>query len=308
MSIRRLRTLVAVAEQGSFGLAAESVSISQAAVSLQMKALEDELQVTLFDRSKRPPILNSTGLALVEKAREAIRAYDELAQSVTRHDILAGELALGAMPTTMTGVVPKAMSALREIYPELRIHVVPNHATDQLPQFERGLLDAAIISQPPHLPEYLDYKPFAEEPLVILAPLDCPWDTPEELLANYPFIRFDRKQWVGQLIDDWLRSEGIQINDLMELDTIESVSNMVYHNLGVTIIPKQCIASPNPIPLKTVPLGPSAPPRVLGLLVRRDTPKSRLTDVLFDQLVNLVEMEAMTESTPSTVSSGTNTN
>ena len=125
----------------------------------------------------------------------------------------------------------------------------------------------------------------------VVAPMDCPWDTPDELLANYPFIRFDRKQWVGQLIDDWLRREGVLVNDLMELDTIESVSNMVYHNLGVTIVPKQCIASPNPIPLKCVPLGPSAPSRILGLLVRRDSPKAQLTDVLFDQLVILVEAE-----------------
>ena len=291
MSIRRLKTLIAVSEQGSFGLAADAVSVSQAAVSLQMKSLEDELQVNLFDRTKRPPSLNSAGLAVVQKAREAVRAYDDLVGSVSRDDVLSGELVLGAMPTTMTGVVPKAVGALREIYPDLRIHVVPAQATELMPQIERGQLDAAIISQLPYLPSQLAYKPFAEEPLVVLAPADSPWNEPRELLENHPFIRFDRKQWVGQLIENWLRAEGIQVNDLMELDTIESASNMVYHNLGVTIIPEPCIAPPNPISLKRVPLGASAPPRVLGILCPRDSAKARLTDGLYDQLVNLVEAE-----------------
>ena len=291
MSIRRLRTLISIAEQGSFSLAAEAVSVSQAVVSLQMKSLEGELQVELFDRSKRPPSLNTTGHALVSKARETLRAYDDLIGSVASDNVLSGELVIGAMPTTMTGVIPKVLSALRQIYPQLRIHVVPSHAIEQMPQLERSQLDAAIITQPPYFPEHLEYKAFAEEPLIVLAPLDSIWNTPRELLASYPFIRFDRNQWVGQSIDNWLRKEGVQVNDLMELDTIESVSNMVYYNLGVTIVPQPCVAPPNPLPLKRVPLGPSAPKRVLGLLTRRDSPKARLVNVLFDQLALLVEME-----------------
>lgn len=291
MSIRRLRTLVAIAEQGSFGLAADAVSVSQAAVSLQMKALEEHLQVTLFDRSRRPPVLNATGHALVPKAREALRAYDDLVRSVSSDDELSGELVIGAMPTTMTGAVPKVVSALRRIYPQLRIHVVPSHAIEQLPQLERGQLDTAIVTKPPHVPNHLEYRAFADEPLILLAPPDCRSAPARQLLQELPFIRFDRNQWVGQLIESWLHAESIQVNDLMELDTIESVSNMVYFDLGVTIVPRPCVSPPNPLPLTRLSLGPTAPTRVLGLLTRRDSAKSRLVEVLFDQLVKLVESE-----------------
>ena len=94
MSIRRLRTLVAVAEQGTFAAAAESVFVSQAAVSMQMKALEQALGVTLFDRRRRPPALNPVGLALVPRAREVIRAYDAMlrADKARIHSEIAGAL------------------------------------------------------------------------------------------------------------------------------------------------------------------------------------------------------------------------
>jgi len=297
MSIRRLRTLVAVAERGSFGDAAEAVSLSQAAVSLQMKSLEEDLQVTLFDRTKRPPVLNATGHALIPRAREALRAYDDLLRSVASETELSGELVMGAMPWTMTGTVPVVVSKLRNIYPHLRVHVVPAHAVQMLPQLERGQLDTGIVTQPPYVPDHLEYRPFADEPLMLLAPKDSPSLPARELLERYPFIRFDRNQWVGQLIDDWLRKEGIQVNELMELDTIESVSNMVYFNLGVTLVPQPCIPPPNPLPLRRVPLGPDAPNRVLGLLTRRDSPKSRLVDVLYEQLVSIVEAERIKAGT-----------
>jgi DNA-binding transcriptional LysR family regulator len=202
--------------------------------------------VNLFDRSRRPPVLNAAGHALVPKARDALRAYDELARSVGGDDVLSGELVIGAMPLIMTGLVPKLMSALRRIYPELRIHVVPAHAAQQMPQLERGLVDTGLITQPPSVPDHLEYRPFAAEPLILLAPPDCPPAPPRELLARYPFIRFDRNQWVGQLIDNWLRAENIQVNEMMELDTIESVSNMVYFDLGITIVPAPCVSPPNP--------------------------------------------------------------
>lgn len=294
MSIRRLRTLVAIAEQGSFGHAATTVSLSQAAVSLQMKSLEDELQMSLFDRSKRPPTLNAKGHALVTRARETLEAYDRMMGTASEPDTLSGELIIGAMPSTMTGTMPRVLSALRRIYPDLRLHVVPSHAIEQLPQLDRRALDAAIVTRPPHVPQHMEYRPFAEEPLILLAPPDSPTGRPQHLLARYPFIRFDRNQWVGQLVDNWLRAEGIRVNDLMELDTIESISNMVYFNLGVTIIPKPCVPPPNPLPLRHIGLGPSAPKRVIGLMTRRDNPKTRLVDVLLEQLVNLVAIEGET--------------
>ena len=288
MSIRRLRTLLAIAERGTFAAAADAVHVSQAAVSMQMKSLEDELGVTLFDRSRRPPALNQSAHALLPKAREILSAYDDLVRTVRDDGGLAGELTIGAVPTAMSGLVPKAISALRASYPELHVRVVPALSAELMAQVERGQVDAAIVSEPPYAPARVEWSPFAAEPLVVVAAEDATATTAEALLAEYPFIRFNRQAWVGRLIDEWLQQSGIQVREAMELDTLEAIATMVFHGLGVSIVPLTSVPSPNPLALKRVPLGSGARPRLLGVVVRRDCPKRRLIDLFREELVEAV--------------------
>ena len=79
MSIRNLRTLVAVADRGSFAAAARAVGLTQSAVSMQLRGLETELGTELFDRTRRPPVLNDHGKLLVRRAREIVQLYERMA-------------------------------------------------------------------------------------------------------------------------------------------------------------------------------------------------------------------------------------
>lgn len=288
MSIRRLRTLVAVAEAGTFAAAARSVFVSQAAVSMQMKSLEQEFGALLFDRKKRPPALNPAGLALVPRAREILRAYDDMLRSLSDSGGLAGELTIGAVPTTMTGLTPKAIGGLRATYPMLHIKVVPDLSAGLLPQVDRAQLDAAIISEPQFATGGLAWTPFAAEPLIMLTAMDAPDDSPETLLRELPFIRFNRQAWVGRLIDDWLQARRIHVREVMELDTLEAISTMVFHGLGISIVPRRCVPSPSPLPLRRVALDAPGHERVLGVIMRPDCPNRRLVEVFTEALVKQV--------------------
>ena len=292
MSIRRLKMFIAVAESGSFGAAADEVGVSQSAVSLQMKALEEELRIDLFDRSTRPPVLNRKGLELVKCAREIVDGYERLGMLAGNDTEPTGELRIGGMSTTMTGIIPQAITSLRRTYPSLRILVTPDHSPNLVPQVDRGKLDAAIISAPPYFSEHMEFHRFTEEPMVAIAPLDCPCDDPIELLRTYPFIRFNRIFWAGQVIDEWLRRKNVIVNEQMELDSLDMVSTMVYYGLGVSIVPSRCVASPNPLALKEISLGPKAPKRVLGMLVRRDNKNRHLTDLFYEQMLNVIKAHA----------------
>lgn len=265
--------------------------VSRSAVSLQMKSLEDEFRAKLFDRSKRPPTLNQTGVALVPKIRDLIEAYDFLLQSATSENTISGNLTIGAISTAMSGLIPGAIKQIRDIYPNLHVLVSPDHSPYLLAEMEHGRLDAAVISEPPYLGPHMEFRPLAEEPLVLLAPLECEMEDPLDILRTYPFIRFTRSLWAGHLIDSWLRKENIQVRELMELANKEMISTMVLHGLGVSIIPDSCVPSPVPLPLRRISLGSNAPSRILGFLVCRDNLKSQLTNVFFDQMVHLIKCQ-----------------
>ncbi|MEM7428990.1 MAG: LysR family transcriptional regulator [Pseudomonadota bacterium] len=288
MSIRRLRTLIAIADTGSFAEAAGVVHVSQAAVGQQMKALEEELRVTLFDRGRRPPELNQQGRALTAKARDVVGAYDDMIRSLEGEGPLSGQLMIGAVPTTLGGLVPKTIATLKTAYPDLQVKIMPGLSAELMPQVDRGYLDAAVISAPDALPNHMNWQPFVSEPLVLLAPAEAEGRDPVELLRTCPYIRFSRRAWVGGMIDRWLERNRISVDESMELDTLDAIAVNVFHGLGVSIVPSHTVPSPNPLPLARIPLGKDAEPRVLGVLSRKDNVKLALTEALLSGLRSTV--------------------
>jgi DNA-binding transcriptional LysR family regulator len=278
MSIRMLRTLIAVEEHETFTAAAAAVHVTHAAVSQQMRALEAQWRVALFDRSKRTPELTPLGRAITRRAREVVRAYDAIVPSVLGDESLQGELSLGAVPTTLTALAPLAISRMRLKSPALRVLVRPGLTLPLLSQVERGAIDAAIITRPEALPRHIAWREIAAEPLRLLAAPEAPGKDPFALLATRPFIRFNREAVVGRMIDAWLQLRDIEVTETMELDGLDAISSMVLADLGVSIAPEPCVRGGAEPPLKRLPLGPDAPLRRLGLAWRDDTPRVRMIE------------------------------
>lgn len=284
MTIRLLKTLIAVEENGTFSAAANSVCVTHAAVSQQMKLLEDEWGVKIFDRTHRTPELTPIGRALVAKARKVVAEYENLLPSVLEDDGLSGELVLGAVPTTLTGLVPLAVSSLKKTYPKLIVNIQPGLTNDLILQLERGKIDAAIITQPSHIPKGYFWSEIAKEEFQLLAANDTISDDPIQLLRENPFIRFSRKAVVGSMIEAWLQREKITVSDAMELEGLEAISSMVLCNMGVAIAPRRCVQGADPLPLKRLSLGPGAPHRILGLICRQDSAKIRAVEEVGERL------------------------
>ncbi len=290
MSIRNLKTLIAVADHGTFTAAADAVFVTHAAVSQQMKALEDEWKVVVFDRSKRTPEFTPLGRALVARAREIVAAYDGIVPSVLGDDGFRGELTLGAIPTALTALVPFSVAMLKQDHKVLHVRVVPGLTTDLVSQVERGALDAAIVTKPPIMPSRHQWHEIAREPMELLASREVESDDPIELLKTNPYIRFSRQAVVGAMIEQWLQDRGIEVADSMELENLDAISSMVFANLGVSIAPSRCVVTPHPLPLKRIPIAPDPWVRILGLLTRADNVKLRVLEVLLEKLRSAVEI------------------
>jgi len=288
MTIRLLRTLIAVADNKTFSAAADAVHVTHAAVSQQMRALEAELGLALFNRSTRTPELTPVAHEVVAKARQLISDYDNLVPSVLADGGLSGVLKLGALGTTLTGLTPQAMAIFKRRFPKVGLHIRPGLTGALLADIERGHLDAAIITKPHVLPVGVLFRPLAEEPLQLIAALEEMDEDPMRLLTTKPYIRFNRNAVLGGLIDNWIGARRIRVNEAMELDTPEAIVSMVRANLGVSIVPDLAVQPIETVPVKRFSLGPDAPIRVLGLAYPENQIKARAVDEVFDALAGVI--------------------
>ena len=283
MSLRELRTFIAFAEAGSFAAAARTVGRTQSAVTMQMKVLEDEFQIALFDRTSRPPAMTAVGRVLLPYAIEAVAAYDRLFQVISSSEV-EGHLRLGVVPSVMTGVMPKALIALRERYPALHVELAMGLSKDLVGRVQKGAMDAAVVSDFKLSNAALRWSPFAQEPLVLIAPLDAPPKRAEELLTSYPFIRYTRQAWVGKLIEEYLQQRKFQVHETMVLDTLEAIRTMVHHGLGVSVVPHRATDEASDLPVRTVRFSGPTSQRVVGVIQMEEHPKAALVEVLLDVL------------------------
>lgn len=287
MDLRHLRTLIAIAEHGSFAAAGDAIGLTQSAVSLHIKALEESLDTKLFDRTTRPPRLNTRGRNLVDRARDIVEQCESLSELVSG-ETLAGSLDIGSVPTLLSGILPPALSAIRRQHPDLRIRVSSGLSADLVGRVHNGELDAAVVTEPSQLQTGLSWHAFAEEPLMVIAPKGTKGNTDRELLAAGPFIRFQRFAWAGRLIDTHLKDRGIKVNTGMEIDSLEAIASMVKHGLGVSVVPDRACAE-LPAEVEKMPFGDPPLGRVVGVVERRDNPKAHLIRALVEILTGLAK-------------------
>lgn len=277
-----------MADAKTFSAAAEVVHVTHAAVSQQMQALEADLGVTLFDRAKRTPELTPIARQIVAKARVLLKDYDTLVSSVLNEDGLSGDVRLGALGTTLTGLTPRAMAVLKARFPGVGLHIRPGLTGDLLAEIERGTLDAAIVTKPHLLPPHVHFRPLAREPLQLIASRDEVSDDPFDLLQNRPFIRFNRNAVLGALIENWILSKRLSVSEAMELNSAEAISSMVQAGLGVSIVPDLAVTPQDGISVKRLSLGADAPSRTLGLAYHMDRVKTRVTEEVFSALTSVI--------------------
>jgi LysR family hydrogen peroxide-inducible transcriptional activator len=148
LTLRQLRYLVALAEHGHFGRAAAAVHVSQPALSVQIRALEDQLGVALIERGGREMVVTPVGREIVRRARRVLDEIRELGEAARWQRGLAGRLRLGVIPTVAPYLLPAALPLLRGAAPGVDLGVREAATALLLEELRRGELDAAIVALP----------------------------------------------------------------------------------------------------------------------------------------------------------------
>lgn len=273
---KHLISLEAIATHGSFSAAGEVTGRSHSAISLHIKALEEELDTIVIDRTARPLALTSDGLALVEQAKRFRRVMEDI-RAIGQSDQVSGLLSVGFVPTVMAHLAPPALARIRADHPELRLEIRTGLSGELARAVQGGDLDAAILTGPDLPPEDLESWPVAEEQLIVIAPAGTSGETEVDLLTQHPFIWFSRKTWAGQQIERRLLDRGIRVQAAMEIDSLEAIESLVRHGLGVAIVPDRAGHGED---LVRLPFCDPQAVRKVVMLTRQRSPKGHLIQAL----------------------------
>lgn len=283
MDIKTLYTLIAIADRGSFAEAGNSIGLSLSAVSMQMRALEEELGVSIFDRSRRPPILTDAGLGLVHRARDLIAHWESMSASLNKGSAV-GLLKLGSVHTCVSGVLPLALRHLQKSGNGLEVHVTTGLTHDLERAVYHRQLDVAIITEPEMQRSGLEFLPFVEEAFVVIVHKSVNGVSDQEVLENTPYVRFNRSARVGNLVQEEIVRRKIAVRSAMEIDNLEGVIAMVANGLGASVVPARGVKKEFPPTVRVIPFGAPPVTRRLGLLVPTENPRAHLSQLLLDAL------------------------
>lgn len=271
-TLDQLRILKAIAVEGSFKRAADSLYVSQPAVSLQVQNLERQLNVPLFDRGGRRAQLTEAGHLLLNYGEKILSLCQETCRAVEDlQNLQGGTLIVGASQTTGTYLLPRMIGLFRQKYPDVAVQLHVHSTRRTAWSVVNGQVDMAIIGGevPSELTESLEMVPYSEDELVLILPVFHPLAKLEKIhkedLYKLQFITLDSQSTIRKVIDHVLVKADIDTRRFkieMELNSIEAIKNAVQAGLGAAFVSNSAI-------VKELQMGVLHSASVEGVIVRR---------------------------------------
>ncbi len=243
VEIRQLRYFVAVAEERNFGRAARRLHLSQPPLSMQIKGLEKELGISLFDRTTRRVELTDSGRALLPQARRILSAVEEAKAAARGAELgLRGELGIGFVSSATLSLLPPALRLFRERFGGVELHLRELTSGEQLEALYDGAIRVGLVRLPLRAPE-IHLEPVLGEPFVVALPSGHPLEACEsvslEAVAEEDLIFFRRRLEPGfhEQIVELLGRVGAWPRVAQYAVHLQTVASLVASNIGVSILP-----------------------------------------------------------------------
>ncbi|WP_313370481.1 LysR family transcriptional regulator [Achromobacter animicus] len=250
ISLDRLRTLVAIADLGSFADAARALHLAPPTVSLHVSDLETRVGAPLLTRKRGQVRPTTIGETLLERARRLLAEADQALDDVQRQvQGLAGRVRLGASTGAIAHLLPQALETLGRDHPGIDVHVAVLTSQETLLRLADGTLDVGLVALPQPPIDGLVLRPWRRDP--VMAFLPAAWKAPARLtpawLAERPLILNDASTRLSRLTGEWFAAAGLNPRARIQLNYNDAIKSLVAAGYGATLLPHEATA-PQPDP------------------------------------------------------------
>lgn len=271
LNLEQLAAFVSVVELGSFTAAADRAGITQPAVSLQIKLLEQRLGVRLIERAGRRAQPSPAGAELLPHARRIIGECAATLEAMAPYkEGAAGRVRIGSGGTASIHLLPRAIAAAKKRMSGLEITVKIGNTDEILRDIEANALDLAVVTLPAS-GRSLEVEPFYEDELLAVAPRgsDMPEGGPDAAFLQQKVMMLYDGGNTRETTDGWFAAAGLKAEPVMEFGSVEAIKELVAAGLGWSILPSLALRRDRAGYLATSPVKPRLV-RQLGIVMRRD--------------------------------------
>jgi LysR family transcriptional regulator, hydrogen peroxide-inducible genes activator len=289
ITLRQLRYFNALARQGHFGRAAEACAISQPALSMQIKELEEALGGVLLERSPRQVALTTFGEEAAPRVRDILRLVDEL-EDLARasRDRLAGRLRIGMIPTIAPYLLPEVIGNLTRMHPELDIHVRETLTPKLIEELADGRLDTAIVALPVSEPSLVEVALFSEHFLLVRPGEDEGKPMPSsKMLRTMRLLLLEEGHCFRDQALSFCNMQSTPPREVLDASSLSTLVQMVSAGIGVTLIPEMAVAvETRSASVSVTRFKNPQPSRTIGMVWRKTSPLARQL-LQFSEVVRL---------------------
>ncbi len=294
MTLTQLEYIVALDTYRHFVLASEKCFVTQPTLSMQIQKLEEELGVKIFDRTKQPVIPTEIGASIIAQARIVLRDAGLIRQLISeQQDSMSGEIRIGIIPTIAPYLLPPLFKNIREKYPQVNL-VVREIITEEIVQeLKNNRLDCGIVVTPLKDSSIKEDVLFYEELFVYVSKNNALYDKkyvlPTEIDPNQLWLLEEGHCFRSQILNLCELQKFSGLNFRYETGNIETLKRMVDKSDGITILPELAVMEFTKPQLKFVKqLKEPRPAREVSLVIHRDHLKTKLIQVLKEEILSIV--------------------
>jgi LysR family hydrogen peroxide-inducible transcriptional activator len=277
-TLKQLRYFEALARHGHFGRAADTCAISQPALSMQIKDLEESLGTVLFERGARQVLLTSFGEEFALRVRDILRSVDELGE-LTRasRDRLVGRLRIGVIPTIAPYLLPTFIGDLTQNHGGIEIHVRETLTRTLIQELSEGRLDTAIVALPVSEPSLTEVALFTESLVLVRPDEQAALPVPDrEMLRHMRLLLLEEGHCFRDQALSFCNFQSALPREGLDGSSLSTLVQMVGAGIGVTLIPEMAVTvETRSAPVSVARLESPQPTRTVGMIWRKTSPLAK---------------------------------